>query len=78
MIYANGSVFGGKWQGDLKSDGVLIDVSNNWTCGTWDGLVPLKAVTKMKIAREKCLYFGEVCQGQRYLPASLQCSFGVL
>ncbi len=33
MLYADGSVFGGKWQSDLKADGVFIDGSNNWTCG---------------------------------------------
>jgi hypothetical protein len=34
MLYADGCVFGGIWQGDLKADGVFIDGSNNWTCGT--------------------------------------------
>ena len=34
--------------------------------GTWDGFVALQAVTRMKIARGKCVYSGEIRQGQRY------------
>lgn len=65
MLYANGCVFGGKWQDDLKADGVFIDGSNNWTCGTWDGFVALQAVARIKIDRSKCSYSGSIRQGQR-------------
>ena len=68
MLYADGCVFGGKWDNDLKSDGVFIDVNNNWTCGQWDGFVALQAVARLKLLREKCVYSGEIRQGQRYHP----------
>ena len=56
MLYADGCVFGGQWEGDLKADGVFIDGSGNWTCGKWDGFVALQAVARVRLAREKCLY----------------------
>jgi hypothetical protein len=65
MLYADGSVFGGKWRDDLKYDGVFIDGNNNWTCGEWDGFVALQALAKIKMSRAKCLYTGNIRQGQR-------------
>ena len=41
------------------------DVTVTCLSGTWDGFVALQAVTRMKIAREKCVYSGEIRQGQR-------------
>jgi hypothetical protein len=66
MLYADGCVFGGLWEGDLKADGVFIDGSGNWTCGTWDGFVALQAVARVRVVRERCLYSGDIRQGQRY------------
>ena len=65
MLYADGCVFGGKWRDDLKYDGVFIDGNNNWTCGEWDGFVALQALAKIKMSRAKCLYTGNIRQGQR-------------
>ncbi len=65
MLYADGSVFGGKWEGDLKADGVFIDGSNNWTCGLWDGFVAVQALSRTRVARDKCVYSGEIRQAQR-------------
>ena len=65
MLYADGCVFGGKWRDDLKYDGVFVDGSNNWTCGEWDGFVALQALAKIKMTRAKCLYTGNIRQGQR-------------
>ena len=66
MLYADGCVFGGLWEGDLKADGVFIDGSGNWTCGKWDGFVALQAVARVRVVRERCLYSGDIRQGQRY------------
>ena len=55
MLYTDGSVFGGKWQGDLKADGVFIDGSNNWTCGT--GGVLIIVMSRDMFVR----YMGRLC-----------------
>jgi hypothetical protein len=75
MLYADGSVFGGIWRDDMKADGVFIDVGNNWICGEWDGFVAVKALARIKMSRAKCLYTGNIQQGQRYpLPPPPCCS----
>ncbi len=39
---------------------------NLFSSGTWDGFIALQGVARLKIARDKCLYSGEIRQGQRY------------